>query len=580
MRRVRVGGCDLGFDFCGLKRWHTRVDLACIVRVVSSGEETQREHPWGRTRIGWPVSHLLALAPLDVWFAMLGRADGVHPRFWPRLAFVLFTSFVGTVTSVHERVLWRLWWLHPLNRQVLDQHKPRVVVILGYYRSGTTHLQNLLACDRRVVTPRWYQCLAGQGYLLAWTVIRVMLVPFLGRTRPQDSVGFGPEWPGEDDFALGTWGGCSSIAGRHVFPQNRRLWQGWHALEGLNSAQLATWRTLTKRFVFKITRRKKGRLVVLKSPSHTARVAELDRLFEGRVHFVHLVREPGAVIDSNVRMFHALRNHALQELPDVQEIRDGVVAEYQMTERLCAEQLDALGDRQWVRVRFDDLRNDPMGTLGSVYAAMGTDFDARAQDAVRAYLGSLGSYRNEKEAIELGDVGEREQGVCEEMRERYGLGEPARQAKPVEYRPRASSKVVRGFIGALGMAMACWGGWLLLVAGLTATGSQSRMVALVWPIGAFIGIGARRASGGRGTRALGVWSGVLTLVLVVTVLFPISVIIWNWAADDGFDAWWYHNWRNVKQALSGTSSIVLVVLGTLSAYRHASDDGPIVPGKR
>jgi len=153
-----------------------------------------------------------------------------------------------------------------------------------------------------------------------------------------------------------------------------------------------------------------------------------------------------------------------------------------------------------------------------------------------------------------------------------------RESRALAYQPRASARVVRGIFGALGIAMACWGAWVLVVAGLTTAGMQMRLVALVWPIGALIGMGARRASGGRGTKMLGVWSGVLTVVVVVTVLFPISVIIWNWAKDDGFDAWWYHNWRNVKQALSGTSSIVLVLLGVLSAYRHASEDGPIVPG--
>lgn len=559
---------------------HTGVDFACIVWVVSSGEETQRGHPWGRVGIGWPVSHLLALAPLDVWIGMLRSADGVRPRYWPRLAFVLFTSFVGTVISVHERLLWWLWAKLPPNQHKLERHQPEVVVILGYYRSGTTHLQNLLACDRGLVTPRWYQCLAGQGYLLAWTVIRVMLVPFLGRTRPQDSVGFGPEWPGEDDFALATWGGCSSIAGRHVFPRNRAHWQGWHALEGLNDSQLARWRVMTTRFVYKLTHGRQNRVVVLKSPSHTARVAELDRLFGGRVRFVHLVREPRAVIDSNVRMFHALRNHALQELPGVQQIRDEVVAEYEATERACSAQLESLGDDRWVRVRFEDLRSDPMGVLRSVYDGIGGDFDHRAQGAVRAYMGSLGSYRNEKESIELGTVTDREREVCDAMCARYGLDDPARQGKPMEYTPRAAAMVLRGLIGALSMAMICWGGWILLIAGLNAIGSQSREVALIWPIGAFIGIGARRASGGRGTRLLGVWSGLLTLVLGATALFAISVIIWNWAADDGFDAWWYHNWRNVQQAMSGTSSKVMVVLGVLSAYRHASEDGPIVPGKR
>lgn len=544
---------------------------------MESGPDEQKR--WKTSRIGWPVSHVLALAPLDVWVRMLARADGVHPRYWPRLAFVLFTSFVGTVISMHERVLWRVWGWIPMNRARLDQYRPEVIVILGYYRSGTTHLQNLLACDDRLLTPRWYQCLAGQGYLLAWSVIRVVLVPFLGRTRPQDAVGFGPEWPGEDDFALATWGGCSSIAGRHVFPQNRDRWHRWHALEELNPERIETWRSLTKRFVYKLTKGKTDRMVVLKSPSHTARVAELDRLFDGRVRFVHLVRDPGAVIDSNVRMFHALRNHALQDLPDVQTIRNEIVAEYDETERKCAAELNAIDESRWVRVRFDDLRNDPMGVLGSVYDATDQQFDTCTQDAVRAYLGSLGSYRNEKEPIELGDVSQQEREVREEMRTRYALDAPPRESRALAYQPRASARVVRGMLGGCGIAMACWGAWVLVVAGLTSSGMQMRLVALVWPIGALIGIGARRSSGGRGTRSLGVWSAALTLVVVVTVLFPISVIIWNWAKDDGFDAWWYHNWRNVKQALSGISSMVLVVLGMLSAYRHASEDGPIVPGR-
>lgn len=525
------------------------------------------------------MAHILALAPLDVWVGMLRRSGGVHPRYWPRLAFVLFTSFVGTVCTMHDRLLWMFYGVHPHGRELVARHKPRVVVIVGYYRSGTTHLHNLMSCDRRFVTPRWYQCLAGQGYWLGWNVMRVLLVPFLGRTRPQDSVGFGPEWPGEDDFALATWGGCSSIAGRHVFPDAWDDWKRWHDLEGLSDTERDRWRRLTKRFVYKLTRGRTKRVVLLKAPSHTARIAELDRLFAGRVQFVHLVREPGAVIDSNVRMMHALRNHALQALPDVQTIRDRIVEEYDATERKCIEELAMLDSSRHVRVRFKDLRSDPMGTLGTIYNGLGMEFAEEAKHGTRAYLGSLGIYSAERELIDLGHATDDEHRICDEMSARYGLSAPARVGKPVEYTPRTEARVIRGLLGALSVAMMCWGAWLVLVAGLTATGAQMRLVALVWPVGALIGFGARRASGGRGTRLLGLVAAVLTLIVVVTVLFPVSVIIWNWARDDGFDAWWYHNWRNVRQALSGTSSIVLVVLAMLTAYRHASEDGPIVPGR-
>lgn len=565
--------CSCGGSGCALSGMN-----GYSVRVKS---KERKAHAWDSPKIALPVAHILALAPLDVWVWMLGRANGVHVRYWPRLAFVFFTSFVGTISTVHERVLWAMWGLIPHNRQLLAQHQPQIVVIVGYYRSGTTHLHNLMSCDRRFVTPRWYQCLAGQGYWLGWSVMRVLLVPFLGRTRPQDSVGFGPEWPGEDDFALATWGGCSSIAGRYVFPSAWDDWKRWHDLQGLSEPELDRWRRLMKRFVYKITRGRTRRVVLLKTPSHTARIAELDRMFKGRVRFVHLVREPGAVIDSNVRMMHALRNHALEELPDVQTIRDRIVEEYDATERKCADELAAIDESRWVPVRFKDLRSDPMGTLGAVYGGLSMGFDEQTQHSVREYLGSLGAYSAEREPIDLGDVSESERQACDAMSARYGMGEPARQGRPIEYTPRRDARVGRGVLGGLGVAMMCWGAWLLLVGGLHALDEHNRprMVVLVWICGALIGLGARRASGGRGTTALGLWCAGLTLLMVVTVLFPISVVNWNWAANDGTAMWLKHNWLNVWQGLRSVSSIVLMTLAMLTAYRHASESGPIVPGR-
>ncbi len=576
MRRDRVWGV-------WSDRFPQSVCWAHSGRVVGycGGVESndQQERGWAKPGVGLPVAHLLALAPLDVWLRLLGKGSGVHARYWPRLAFVLFTSFVGTVSTVHERLLLALYFWLPVGRARLARHRPEVIVILGYYRSGTTHLHNLMSCDRGMVTPRWYQCLAGQGFWLGWTVLRVLLVPFLGRTRPQDSVGFGPEWPGEDDFALATWGGCSSIAGRYVFPSAWDDWKRWHHLEDLDEAQVATWRRLTKRFVFKITRGAGDRVVVLKTPSHTARVAELDRLFAGRVRFVHLVRDPGAVIDSNVRMMHALRGHLLEDAPDVQTLRTRVVEEYAATEQRCAEALEEIEPDRWVRVRFKDLRSDPMGTLGTIYDGLGIVFGDTTKKEMRSYLGSLGSYSAQREAIDLGEEDEQERRVCAQMSARYGLDAPAKQGKPLEYTPRPMPRAWRGAIAGLAVAMMCWGSWVLLVGGIHALDNdiRMRMVVLVWLCGALIGLGARRGSGGRGTRGLGLWCAGLTLVTVVTVLFPVSVINWNWAADDGMAMWLKHNWLNVWQGLSGTSSMVLVVLAMLTAYRHASQDGPIVP---
>ncbi len=555
-----------------------RVSWPCMTRM---GESDQHERHRRRRGVALPVAHLMALAPLDVWVRIIRRSGGVGPRYWARLGFVLFTSLVGTVCTVHERTLLVLCWRTPMGRRSVERHRPAVVVILGYYRSGTTHLHNLMSCDERFVTPRWRQCLAGQGFWVGWLVMRFLLVPFLGSTRPQDAVGFGPEWPGEDDFALCAWGACSPIPGRLIFPSRWDDWSRWHALEGLSDRELARWRTRTRLFVWKITRgrRNRGGIVLLKSPSHTARVAELDRLFGGRVRFVHLVREPEAVIESNMRLHHALSKHLLECAPDARTTRRRIVEQYAATEAKCFSELAALGGDRFVRVRYKDLRANGIATLQRVYDALELGWDESTRAAAQRYLGSLGVYETHREPIDPGVVTDREREIRAEMIERYGLDAPAIAAGTIAPGKPVPARVKRGAWAALGVMALCWGFWLGLVWGQHALNHdlRPRMVPLVWPLGAAIGWGARRVSG-RGTTGLGIWCAVLTVVMAATVLFPVSVTNWNWAADDGTRAWLYHNAKSAYEGLASVSSVVLVVLGAMTAYRHASADGPLAPG--
>jgi len=547
--------------------------------------------------IAWPVGHLLALAPLDVWVRMIVRSGGVRPRYWGRLGFILVTSFVGTISTVHERVvLSLLWWVRknkhkkrragsPSLQRLRIEHEPGAVVILGYYRTGTTHLQNLMSCDERFVTPRWSQCLAGQGFVVGWSILRFVLVPFLGRTRPQDAVGFGPNWPGEDDFALCTWGGCSSIPGRFIWPSRWDDWKRWHGLEGLSEQELNRWRSLMTMFVWKLTRSKRNqsRVVLLKSPSHTGRVAELDRLFKGNVKFVHLVRAPGAVIDSNVRLHESLSGHLLEVGPDAQTVRDRIVEEYAYTENKCVQEAEAVGEDRFVRVRYQDLRADPIGILERIYRTLGLEWDPRTQAGVRSYLGHLGAYSSDKVAIDLGCPSAREEAAKSAMVERYGLDEPTIDEVSVEHLDHAPPRLWRGIGAAVILSGVCIVVWLGIVWGVHSIWSSMhlRLIPAVWICGAVIGIGARK--GARvGDRRLGFIAAGLTVLAVLAVTFPVAVINYNFASTPGYTHhdWIYHNAKYGYQGLRSVASLTFVILAAVTAYRHASAHGPNPPGRQ
>ena len=511
---------------------------------------------------------------------MLIRSGGVKPKYWGRLGFVLLTSLVGTMCTVHERVILsvirrRRFGADPSIGPRIDQP---TVVIVGYYRSGTTHLHNLMSCDDGFVTPRWYQCLAGQGFVFGWSVLRFVLVPFLGQTRPQDAVGFGPGWPGEDDFALCSWGGCSSLPGRLIFPSRWDDWKRWHGLEGLNEKELNRWRSLMAMFVWKLTRGKKNRsrVVLLKTPSHTARVAELDRLFDGHVKFVHLVREPKAVIDSNIRLHDSLKGHLLEDPLPTQTMRDRIVEEYAQSEAKCDRELSEIDERRWVRVRYQDLRADATGTLKKIYSSLDIDFNDATEAHTRWYLGQLGEYRSNKSAIDIGEVSETEREISAEMIDRYVLDSPTVPAAEVEYIEPAHARFWRGVFVAMGLMVLCSSAWLGVAYGVHATWDSMhlRLIPAVWICGAVIGMGARRAAGS-GSRWLGVWAAIMTLVVVFGTAFPVAIINYNFASSEGYSThdWIYHNSKYAYQGLKSVASMVFVVLGAVTAYRHGAWSG-------
>ena len=503
----------------------------------------------------------MALAPLDVWARLIWRS-GVGPRFWVRLVGCLLTSWVGTVVTTPERVV--LWVVRRVKfggARATFGYEPGVVVVLGYYRSGTTHLHNLLACDGRVVTPRWYQCLAGQGWWASWAVVRFLLTPFLGQTRPQDGVGFGGNWPGEDDFALATWGLASSLAGRFVLPGQSDKWARWHGLDGLSKKELGRWRSLTAMLCWKATRwdawRGKARVLVLKSPSHTARVAELDRLFGGNVRFVRIERDRASVVKSNVKMHTALAAHALQDLPDEYTLRQRIEDELDATDAKCERELSAISADRVVRVAYSDLVRDPVGEMERVSAGVGLDWndDPGARDAVVGYLHRVGKYR-------------------------AGGGDGAVVGLPADPEPWAG--VRRTWLGlAVGFvtAVACACLWLGLVWFFEhVVGWGTRLDGMVWVTGGVVGVAMARAAR-VGSVPLGVVAGGLTVLAFWGTTFPIEIITDNWWGGVGNrEEWIYHNRKGAIDGVTHSRAILFTVLGVVTAWRHGSRVGARAPG--
>jgi len=517
----------------------------------------------------------MAPAPLDTWVRLF-RSPGVRVgvRYLPRLAFALAASAAGTILTLPERVVTGVLIARARRRSPRLEHGPGVVVILGYYRTGTTHLHYLLSCDPRFRSPRWCEAMAPQGFALSWGVLRIAMAPFLSNNRPQDDVSIGPEWPAEDDFATSNWALASALPGRLVAPGSYEHFARFHDLEGLTDAERSRWRRAQFGFLWKMAVLAGRRMILLKTPSHTARVRALsDLLGEENVRFVHISREAGAVVRSNVRMAERLQSQLITDPADPEAVRAHVTRELDETERKYDRETAGLGAQRVVEIRYEDLVADPLRVVKRVYEAWELAWDGEAERRMRMYLAETRGYKAAGRPR-----AEREAPVDERLgwlRERFGHDRPAMVEGPLIEDPRGHESG-RGALGwVLGVAAAVLGIAAVWLGVDWARGSHRDW--LIMPAGYVLGLVVLRL-GRRGSVRKGLFAAGVTLVVYVA-MGPAGVYVGDvmlWPAAD-------RTWDNVYASAVGTllneASVLWAALGLAAAYRVGSRKHARPPGR-
>lgn len=498
----------------------------------------------------------MALAPLDIWLRLIARRPSwIAPRYLPRVALGLTTSFFGTLVTLPERVVLGPYLWVRFGRDPRLDHKPGVVVITGYYRSGTTHLHYLMSCDPGMKSPRWVHVSTPQGWFLSWLVVRVMMTPFVSNGRPQDDVAFGPEWPSEDDFALNNWALASTLPGRFIVPGQYDHYERFNSLDRLSERERGRWRRTQAAFCWKLLALTPKKRLLLKTPSHTARVAELHRMFGDRLRVIHISRDPDAVVKSNVRMAERLEPYSLEAMPDRATIRERVVAEYVESEGRFSAESAALGPGRVALLRFEDLIADPLGQLRRCYDTLGLGWTEPTEQRFRRYLGTVRDYKPRHGGESVNPPLEPRLAA---LAERFGHTAPPIDARPVDHAPAAAIRTGRAIVAtwvAVPVLGLFWLGWAAIF--------HDRTDPLMWVLGIALGIIAVRTAR-RGSLSLGLNSAAAFAVLIAAFFAPVTLVAdaEPLASLTGDSAW-----AILRDGLTSTNDLVYMIFGVVSAFR-------------
>jgi omega-hydroxy-beta-dihydromenaquinone-9 sulfotransferase len=339
--------------------------------------------PWQDTFNAVFGTGLFGGSTLGDWLRFLrDNRFAVHPRFWPR--FLAITS-CSTANSISRRI--DEWKCGSFHNEVVSSP----LFVLGHWRSGTTHLHNLLSRDERFAFPNFYQVICPQTFLTSERVGSKLAAIITPKTRfGLDNVALGTDVPYEDEFAIAAMSSLSPYVAM-AFPRRQKHYDRFLTLRDASPAEVQQWKNSLVAFLQKLTW-KYQRPLILKSPTHTCRIRLLLELFPD-ARFVHIRRHPFDVFRSMKKMLAgALRFWQMQKA-DCVDWEQRTIDQYREMYEAYFEERSLIPEGRLHELSFEDLDADPMGQVRAIYQSLQLpDFEV-FEPALQRYVDSLSDYQ-------------------------------------------------------------------------------------------------------------------------------------------------------------------------------------------
>jgi hypothetical protein len=335
----------------------------------------------------WSIgNNYLAGITTGDWVRLLRDNDfAVDPAYWHRAAFITLASGMNSFFRWKEE--------GQFGQQVSETEIPPPLFILGHWRSGTTHLHNLLSHDPQFAFANTYQVVNPHTFLTTEEANTRRFAWMVPKTRPMDAMELSFQTPQEDEFAPCLMSLRSLYLGIS-FPRAEDDYARYLTFENVPQHEIDEWKAAFVTFVRKLTF-KYRRPLVLKSPPHTARIRLLLEMFPD-ARFVHIHRHPHEVFRS-CRHYHdtAVWYSYLQK-PDTSLNDDRIIRRYSAVHEAFFAQRGLIAPERFHETSFDELEQDPHGTVRTIYQKLGLAGFEAFEPELRRYIGTLKDYRKNR----------------------------------------------------------------------------------------------------------------------------------------------------------------------------------------
>ncbi len=314
------------------------------------------------------------------------RGNEIEPSYYPRAITSLAFSLIAEP--------FRLWEHVKYDSAVKGTEVKQPVFILGHWRSGTTHLHNLMCQDPRIGYVTTYQGvfpeLLGSGWLF-----KTFMKAVMPEKRASDNVALSADFPQEEEFALGNMNPYG-FYNFWFFPKRTREYYERHVeFRGMNEKEISRWKSDYIRLIKKALIYTKRSAFISKNPPNTARIRMLLEMFPD-AKFIHIYRNPVTVFVSTRKLIQSTMPAIQFQDISGKEIENNILWIYDRMMRTYLRDRSLIPKENLVEVRFEDFEKAALSELEKIYAMLRMPGFQTSKNAFDSYIQSQKSYAKNK----------------------------------------------------------------------------------------------------------------------------------------------------------------------------------------
>ncbi len=313
-------------------------------------------------------------------FIRICKGMRFQSRYTLRLVLSFIVALIFELPSLFEKAIWtgRL-------KKIKINEPP--VFIIGFWRSGTTMLHNVLCLDPKAAYVTTFHAVFP-NLVLSQTWLKKLTNLILPANRPFDNVPWDMDSPQEEEFALFNMQPVSFYK-FFLFPeQYDEIYEHHFSFKNYPENVISNWKKQYQMLMRKAMINTHGVRYIGKNPCNLPKVRLLKEMFPD-AKFIYISRNPYKVVESLYQFFHSI-------IPGIQLQESSGLPDRQRIAKLYADAADEylliksiIPPANLAEIRYEDLLKDLPGTIRQIYADMGFEGYNEVLPHLRSYLDTI-----------------------------------------------------------------------------------------------------------------------------------------------------------------------------------------------